>query len=129
MRAIKSGTEAEARDSGGGIRRSLSFGAQRWSSAELSAVSDVRYGGTLARTDDPRWLCVSLLMDARTFDFALASESQAAAWVLGLQRAAALEQRALLEHLEAAPLAEAALELPEEVPVLLHFQWTHEQGW
>ena len=48
--------------------------------------------------------------------------------VLGLQRAAALEQRALLEHLEAAPLAEAALELPEEVPVLLHFQWT-EQGW
>ena len=84
----------QARGSGGGIRRSLSFGAQRWSSAELSAVSDVRYGGTLARTDDPRWLCVSLLMDARTFDFALASESQAAAWVLGLQRAVALARQA-----------------------------------
>ena len=84
----------QARGSGGGIRRSLSFGAQRWSSAELSAVSDVRYGGTLARTDDPKWLCVSLLMDARTFDFALASESQAAAWVLGLQRAVALARQA-----------------------------------
>ena len=33
-------------------------------------------------------------MDARTFDFALASESQASAWVLGLQRAVALARQA-----------------------------------
>ena len=80
------------RGSGGGIRRSLSFGARGGRPPSPSSVSDVRYGGTLARTDDPRWLCVAA-DGCEDIRFCARDRVAGRAWVLGLQRAVALARR------------------------------------